>query len=166
MTRNTVMAAIAILCLVALISGALDLYRAFSFVGAAIILAVVASAAIEQNDRELSIAPYTGIVAIFAASFLAGFVGIWLTWEPGQTEYSYAMGVPVPTLAYFAFIWLLPLTASIYYALIFDRIASEEIVDEILDEARSRQRGRSFPLAPEWEDRPPAESERTEVADE
>lgn len=160
------MATIAILCLVALVSGSLGLYRTFSFVGAAIILAVVASAAIEQNDRERSIAPYTGIVAIFAVTFLAGLVGIWLTWEPGQTEYSYAMGVPVPTLVYFVFIWLLPLTASIYYALIFDRVASEEIVDEILEEARSQQQGRSFPLAAERNERPPAESEHTEVADE
>ena len=158
------MAAIGVLSLGALVTASLELYRVFSFVGAAVILAVTASATIERSDRDPNLAPYTGLIGALAAFFLIGLVGIWLTWEPGAgaSEYSYTLGVPTSTLVYYAFIWLLPLTAAIYYSLIFDRIAGEEIVDDIIESARERQRRESFPLAPEQPERTP---DGVEVAD-
>lgn len=149
MTRNTTMIAIGVLSLLALITASLELYRAFSFIGAAVILAVFASATIERSDGDPDLSPYTGLIGALATFFFVGLAGIWLTWDPAGAEYSYVLGVPTPTLIYFGFIWILPLTAAIYYALIFDRIASEEIVDDILDRAREEQQRKSFPLAPE-----------------
>ncbi|WP_440764949.1 hypothetical protein [Natronorubrum sp. DTA7] len=149
MARNRTMGALGVLSLIALITASLGLYRAFSFVGAAVILTVIASATIERSDGDPDFAPYTGLIGALATFFLIGLGGIWLTWEPGTAEYSYVLGVPVSTLIYFGFIWLLPLTAAIYYSLIFDRIASDEIVDDIIESARERQRRESFPLAPE-----------------
>ncbi|MDG5760597.1 hypothetical protein QA600_14770 [Natronococcus sp. A-GB1] len=149
MTRNTTMTVIGVLSVVALVTAALGLYRVFSFVGAATILAVFAVATIERNGSELDLAPYTGLIGILGAFFVAGLAGIWLTWEPGVTDYSYVLGVPTSTLIYFGFIWLLPLTCAVYYSLLFDRVASEEIVEGILEDAREAQRGESLPLAPE-----------------
>ena len=143
------MAAIGVLSLGALITASLGLYRVFSFVGAAVILAVTAAATIERGDGDPDLAPYTGLIGALTAFFLIGLAGIWLTWEPGTAEYSYVLGVPASTLIYFGFIWLLPLTAAVYYSLIFDRIAGEQIVDDIIESARDRQRRESFPLAPE-----------------
>ncbi|SIR80630.1 hypothetical protein SAMN05421809_2315 [Natronorubrum daqingense] len=148
MARNTTMGAIGALSLIALATASFGWYRAFSIVGALIILAVIASATIERSDSDPAFAPYTGLIAGLAVFFFLGLGGIWLTWDPSVTEYNYVLGVPVPTLIYFGFIWLLPLTAAIYYSLIFDRIASDEIVDDILESARARQREESFPLAP------------------
>ncbi|WP_394741992.1 hypothetical protein [Natronococcus roseus] len=149
MTRNTTMTVIGVLSVVALVTAALGLYRVFSFVGAATILAVFAVATIERNGSELDLAPYTGLIGILGAFFVAGLAGIWLTWEPGVTDYSYVLGVPTSTLIYFGFIWLLPLTCAVYYSLLFDRVASEEIVEGILEDARKAQRGESLPLASE-----------------
>lgn len=159
MARNVTMGAIGVLSLGALVTAGIGWYRAFSFIGAAIILAVVASASIERSDSDPDFAPYTGLIGGLGAFFLIGLVGIWLTWDPGVTEYDYVLGVPVPTLIYFGFIWLLPLTAAIYYSVIFDRIASDEIVDDIVESARERQRQESFPLAPEQP------TQATEMAD-
>ena len=149
MTRNATMGAIGVLALGALVAPSLGLYRLYSFVAAAFILAVIASATIERSDRDPDLAPYTGLIGALGAFFLVGLAGIWLTWEPGTTEYTYAIGIPVSTLFYYGFIWLLPLTAAIYYSLIFDRIAGDDIVDDIINSARERQRRESFPLAPE-----------------
>ncbi|QSW98970.1 hypothetical protein [Haloterrigena alkaliphila] len=149
MARNTTMGVIGVLSLGALGTAMLGLYRLFSFVAAALILAVIASATIERSDGDPDLAPYTGLIGALAAFLLIGLVGIWLTWEPGMTEYSYVLGVPTSTLLYFGFIWLLPLTAAIYYSLVFDRIAGDEIVDDVIESARERQRRESFPLAPE-----------------
>ena len=149
MARNVTMGTIGVLSVGALVTASLGWYRVFSFIGAAIILSVIASATIERDDGDPSLAPYTGLIGGLAAFFLVGLAGIWLTWDPGVTEYSYVLGVPVPTLFYFGFIWLLPLTAAIYYSLLFDRIASEEIVEDVIESARERQRQEPFPLAPE-----------------
>ena len=149
MARNVLMGAVGVFSILALVTAAAGWYRVFSFVAAAVILSVVASATIERNGSDLNIAPYTGLVGALGAFFVLGLGGIWLTWEPGVTEYSYMLGLPVPTVIYFGFIWLLPLTAAIYYALIFDRVASEETVEGIIEDAREQQRRESFPLAPE-----------------
>lgn len=162
MARNVTMGAIGALSLIALVTAGLGLYRVFSFVGAAIILAVIASATIERSDGDPDLAPYTGLIGALAVFFLLGLGGIWLTWEPGTTEYSYVLGVPLSTLFYYGFIWLLPLTAAIYYSLIFDRIAGDEIVDDIIESARERQRRESFPLAPE---QPAQSADGVEVTD-
>jgi hypothetical protein len=143
------MAAVGVLSILALVTAAAGWYRAFSFVGAAVILSVIASATIERNGRDPNLAPYTGLIGVLGVFFVAGLAGIWLTWEPGVTDYSFVLGLPVPTVIYFGFIWLLPLTAAIYYALIFDRVADEETVEGIIDDAREQQRRESFPLAPE-----------------
>lgn len=159
------MAAIGVLSLGALVTASLGLYRAFSFVAAAIILAVIASATIERGNGDPDLAPYTGLIGALAAFFLVGLGGVWLTWEPGATEYSYVLGVPASTLIYFGAIWLLPLTAAVYYSLLFDRIAGEEIVDDIIESARERQRRESFPLAPEQPTRSPEVADGGEVTD-
>lgn len=153
------MGAIGVLSLGALVTASLGWYRIFSFVGAAVILAVIASATIERSDGDPDLTPYTGLIGALAAFLLIGLGGIWLTWEPGMTEYNYVLGVPTATLLYFGFIWLLPLTAAIYYSVVFDRIAGDDIVDDVIESARERQRRESFPLAPEQP------SPTTEVAD-
>ncbi|WP_247000750.1 hypothetical protein [Halosolutus gelatinilyticus] len=164
MTRNGTMAVIGGLSLGSLIAASIGWYRVFSYVAAAFIVAVVAAAAIEQNDGDFDVAPYAGMVAALGTTFLIGLSGIWLLWDPGVTEYSYALGLPTSTLVYFAFIWLAPLAVAIYYSLAFDRIAGEEIVDEIIGDARERQRRESFPLQPEGS-RPETEPAATEVTD-
>lgn len=166
MARNVTMATVGVLSVVALITASLGWYRVFSFVGAGVILSVFAVASIERSVSDPDFAPYTGLIGALAVFFLLGLGGIWLTWEPGVTEYSYALGLPTPTLVYFGFIWLLPLTVAIYYALIFDRIASEEIVDDILEEAREEQQRESFPLAPEQPKRTAEATDGGEVTDE
>ncbi|WP_306058294.1 hypothetical protein [Natronococcus wangiae] len=166
MARNVTMGAIGVLSVVALVTASLGWYRVFSFVAAGVILAVFAVATIERSDGDPDLAPYTGLIGALAAFFLLGLGGIWLTWEPGATEYSYALGVPIPTLIYFGFIWLLPLTVAIYYSLIFDRVAGEEIVDDILEDAREEQQRTSFPLAPEQPKRVAEATDGGEVSDE
>lgn len=165
MARNTTMGAIGVLSLGALITASLGWYRVFSFVAAGVILSVIAVATIERSERDPDFAPYTGLIGGLAVLFLIGLVGIWLTWEPGVTEYSYVLGVPIPTLVYFTFIWALPLAAAIYYSLIFHRIASEEIIDDIIESARERQRQESFPLAPEQPTAPAGVADGGEVSD-
>ncbi|MBZ6496560.1 hypothetical protein [Natrinema longum] len=151
MPRNTMMTAIGLLAVGALVTASMGLYRTFSFVAAAFILAVVASASIEHRGSLLE--PYTGLVAGLAGMFVLGLAGIWLLWNPGVTSYTYALGVPRPTLVYFAFLWLAPALAAIYYSLIFDRIGSEAIVDDIISEARDRQQRADLPLTPRRIDR-------------
>lgn len=151
MPRNTLMAAIGLLAVASLVTASLGLYRVFSYVAAAFILAVVASASTEHRGSFLE--PYTGLVGVLAGTFVVGLTGIWALWSPGATGYSYVLGVPAPTLVYFAFLWLVPAFAAIYYSLLFDRIGSETIVDDIISEARERQRGVDLPLKPQRIDR-------------
>ncbi|SEQ04715.1 hypothetical protein [Natrinema salaciae] len=150
MPRNALMTGIGALAVGALVTASLGLYRTFSAVAAVFILAVIASASVEH--RGSSLGPYTGLVAGLAVLFVAGLAGIWLLWSPGVTSYTYALGVPRPTLVYFALLWLGPALAAIYYSVIFDRIGSEDIVDEIITEARNRQRRTDLPLAPQRTD--------------
>ncbi|MEM4781336.1 MAG: hypothetical protein QXG03_07245 [Halalkalicoccus sp.] len=153
MARNTLMTGIGGLSVALLVVGALGAYRVFSYLAALLILAAFAVPAIEANEREWDLAPFTGLIGGLAALFLIGLTGIWLLWEPGATEYSYVLGLPDATFVYFLFLWFLPLLGAIYYSLIFDRIGSVEIVEGILDEARSAQREREFPLAPDQVER-------------
>ncbi|MFC6906342.1 hypothetical protein [Halalkalicoccus tibetensis] len=149
MPRNVLMTGIGGLSVALLVTGALGAYRVFSYLAALLILATFAVPAIEAGERERSVAPFTGLIAGLAVFFLVGLTGIWLLWDPAVVEYSYVLGVPEPTLVYFAFIWLLPLLGAIYYSLIFDRIGGEGIVDDILERARDAQRTEQFPLAPD-----------------
>ncbi|WP_222918933.1 hypothetical protein [Natrinema sp. SYSU A 869] len=151
MARNTLMAAIGVLAAGALLTASLGWYRVFSYVAAIFILAVVAGASTEHRGSFLE--PYTGLIAGLAGMFLAGLTGIWLLWNPDVTSYTYVLGVPMPTLVYFGLLWLAPAFAAIYYSLIFDRIGGEPIVDDIIDEARDRQRDAELPLAPRKIDR-------------
>lgn len=146
--------AIGVLAAAALVTASLDLYRAFSYVAALFILAVVASASTEQRDRGSPFEPYTGLVGTLAVMFLAGLTGIWLLWNPATTSYSYVLGVPSSTLVYFALLWLAPAFAALYYSVIFDRIGGEAIVDDIIGEARDRQQREHLPLAPQHIERP------------
>lgn len=143
------MTAIGLGALAALVLASLGMYVAFSYVAAGFILAVVASAVIEQGDSEASISPYAGMLGFLGLVFVAGLTGIWLLWSPGVAEYDYVLGVPASTFVYFGFIWLLPLLAAIYYSVAFDRIAGDEIVDDIVEDAHVRQRQERFPLEPE-----------------
>lgn len=159
------MAVVGVLSIGALVTASLGWYRLFSYLAAAFILAVVASATTEQNDAAFDIAPYTGIVAALGVAFGLGLSGIWLLWEPGVTEYSYTLGVPTATLVYFGFIWLFPTFVAIAYSLLFDRIAGEAIVDDIIGDARDRQADESFPLEPTRVKRPETDSGTAEVSD-
>lgn len=153
MARNTLMAGIGGISVALLVVGALGWYRVFSYLAALLILATFAVPAIEANERELDLAPFTGLVGGLGALFFVGLTGIWLLWEPGVEEYSYVLGLPEATFVYFLFLWFLPLLGAIYYSLIFDRIGSEEIVDGILAEAREAQREHSYPLTSETVER-------------
>ena len=166
MARNVTMSLIGVLSVGALVTASLGWYRTFSFIGGAIILSVIATSTIERSDSDPDLAPYTGLIGGLGMFFLLGLVGIWLTWDPTVTEYSYVLGIPTPTLIYFVFIWLLPLTAAVYYSIIFDRIASEEIVDDIIESAREEQRRESFPLAPKQPKRSAEVADGGEVTDE
>lgn len=152
MARNALMTAIAVLSAGLLVTAAVGTYRLFSYLAALLILGTIATASIETNDREWSLAPYTGMLAGLAAVFLIGLTAIWLLWDPNAAEItydSYVLGLPVSTFIYFVFLWLLPPVGAIYYSLIFDRIGSEEIVDSILEDAREAQQGADLPLTPE-----------------
>lgn len=149
MVRNTLMAGIGGISIALLVAGALGAYRLFSYLAALFILGIVAVPSIEAGESELSLAPFTGLLAGLGAMFFTGLTGIWLLWEPGAAEYSYLLGLPEPTLVYLLFIWILPLLGAIYYSLIFDRIGSEGIVEGILHEARKAQEREALPLAPD-----------------
>jgi hypothetical protein len=149
MSRNVLMSAIALLSLGALVATALGTYRVLSYIAALLIVGVVASSSIERGDREFDIAPYGGLVALLGATFLVGLTVIWLFWTPGQTAYTYLFGIPQATLAYLLLIWLAPLLGAILYSLRFPAIGDDDIVDDIMQRARSAQEGRRLPLVPE-----------------
>lgn len=151
MPRNALMVVIALLAVGALISASLEFYRVFSYVAAAFILAVIASATTEH--RRSLLGPYAGLVAGLAGTFFAGLTGIWLLWNPDVTSYSYVLGLPTSTLVYVVLLWLVPAFAALYYSLRFERIGGEVIVDDIIYEARDRQRDADLPLAPQRIDR-------------
>lgn len=166
MTRNATMGVVGFAAVVSLVLASLGRYMAFSYVAAVFILGVVASAVVERGDRELTTAPYTGILGWLALVFVSGLTAIWTLWSPGVSEYEYVLGVPVATLAFFGFIWLLPIVAAVYYSVAFDDIAGERVVEDIMAHARRHQRRTDYPLAP---DRPTETGDRevddTEVTD-
>lgn len=146
------MGVVALASLVALVLASLQMYVAFSYVAAAFILGFVATAALERGDSELSLAPYTGIIGWLAVVFVVGLTAIWLLWSPGTSDYVYVLGIPAATMAFFVFIWLLPIVAALYYAVTFEDIAGEDVVDDILTSARDHQRRGQYPLAPDRAD--------------
>lgn len=149
MTRNTIMSFVAFLAIASLLTAALGFYRVFSYLAAVFILAVFAVAAIERDDRELNLAPYTGLITGLAILFGVGLTGIWLLWSPGMTDYTYLFGLPQSTVVYMLFLWLLPLLGAVYYATtVFERTANHETVTEIMDEAQQAQRHEDLPLSP------------------
>lgn len=144
--KRGVMGLTAIAAICAIITASLGWFRVFSFVSALLILLVI-GIPVAGNSRGSLFEPYTGLIVILGLSFAAGLGGIWLTWDPSVTEYNYVLGIPVPTLIYFAFIWLIPTFSALYYAFVFDKVASEEMVDDIIEAAREHQREQNFPLA-------------------
>ncbi|RJT06175.1 hypothetical protein [Halococcus sp. IIIV-5B] len=149
MARNRIALAVGILSVAALLVAALGLYRVFSYLAGALIVAVLPLAAVERGDRELDIAPYTGLVAGLGLLFAVGLTGIWLLWEPGTASETYVLGVPQSTFVYILFLWLLPLLAPVYYAVsVFSDTANEDLVADVMDDARQAQREGDFPLAP------------------
>lgn len=149
MSRNVLMSAIGLLALGALVATALGTYRILSYIAALLIVGVVASSSIERGSSEFDIAPYEGLVALLGGTFLVGLTVIWLLWTPGQTEYTYLFGIPQATLAYLVLIWLVPLLGAILYSFRFPAIGGDDIVDGIMQRARSAQDGRRLPLVPE-----------------
>lgn len=147
MSGNKLMAVIAALAAGALVTASLELYRVFSYVAAGFILTMIATASIENRDS--SFAPYNGLIGGLAIMFLVGLTGIWLLWNPSVTSYNYTLGMPRAMLVHVLFLFIAPALWSIYYALIFDRISGEQIVEDIISEARERQQGRNLPLEPE-----------------
>lgn len=147
--RNKIVSAVGVLAVAALVVAALGFYRVFSYLAAALIVGVLPVAAIERGSREFDLAPYTGIVAGLAVLFGIGLTGIWVLWNPDVTSYSYVLGIPRSTFVYILFIWLLPLLAPVYYAVsVFDDTANDELVSEVMDDARRAQRDADLPLAP------------------
>lgn len=147
--RNKIVSVVGILATAALIVAALGFYRIFSYLAAAIIIGVLPVAAIERGSQEFDLTPYTGIVAGLAVLFAIGLTGIWVLWNPDVTNYSYIFGIPQSTFIYILFIWFLPLLAPVYYAIsVFGDTANDELVSEVMDDARQAQRDADFPLAP------------------
>ncbi|WP_227353246.1 hypothetical protein [Haladaptatus salinisoli] len=129
-----------------LIAAATGVYRVFSYLAALLIAVVFGVASVERNDGEFDLAPYGRLLIGLGAIFVTGLTVIWLSWHPGVSEYTYLLGLPVPTLAYVVFIWLLPILGAFYYALVFPRIGDEELVDELMTDVRRAQRTGEFPL--------------------
>jgi hypothetical protein len=165
MARNTIMAVIGTLSVALLVAAAMGTYRVFSYLGAVFILTTLASASVERADGEFDLAPYTGLVAGLGVLFLIGLTGIWLTWSPGTTEFTYVLGLPTSTFFYVLFLWALPLLGAIYYSVVFDRIGGEAVVEAIMSDARAAQSDGSFPLVPRRVESPPDRSERGEPTD-
>ncbi|WP_433627575.1 hypothetical protein [Halomicrococcus sp. NG-SE-24] len=145
--RNKVMGVLALLAAGLLLSAATGTYRAFSYLAAFFIAAVLGTASVERNDGELDLAPYSWLVVGLGAVFVTGLTIIWFTWRPGTTEYTYVLGLPVPTLAYVVFLWLLPILGAVYYALVFPSIGDEQVVDDIMSEVRQVQGTGRYPLS-------------------
>ncbi|MWG36175.1 hypothetical protein GQS65_17065 [Halomarina oriensis] len=142
------MATVGVLSVAALVTAVGGTYRAFSYVAAVLIVSVVVGASVERGRREFDLSPYVGLGAGLLATFLAGLTTIWYFWTPGSGEFTYVFGVPSATLSYLVFIWILPLLGAIYYAVLFPEIGSDDVVDDIMAEARDAQSERRYPLTP------------------
>ncbi|GAA0225489.1 hypothetical protein ACFFQF_10280 [Haladaptatus pallidirubidus] len=141
------MGTIAVLAVALLVAAATGMYRAFSYIAALFIVANFGVASIERNEGELDFAPYSPLLLGLGAVFTIGFTIIWLQWNPSVTEYTYVLGLPIPTLAYFGFLWLLPILGAFYYAFAFPKIGSDDVVDDIMTDVRQVQRRKRFPLS-------------------
>ena len=142
------MTPIGLLSVAALVAAVVGSYRVFSYVAAVLIVSVVVSASVERGASEFDLSPYAGLGVGLLATFLAGLTAIWLLWTPGSGEFTYTLGMPQSTLAYLVFIWLLPLLGPVYYAFLFPAIGSDEVVEDILDEASDAQSTGRYPLTP------------------
>jgi hypothetical protein len=141
------MGALGLLAAALLVAAALQAYRVFSYLAVGLLVGSIGVASIERNANELDVSPYNGLVVGWAAVFAAGFTGIWLLWTPSVTSYSYVLGLPTSTLVYVVCIWLLPILGAFYYAFVFPEIGEDDVVDDIMEDAREAQRGRNLPLA-------------------
>ena len=149
MARNRIVSVIGVLAVATLVVAVLGFYRVFSYFAGAVIVAVLLVAAIERGPREFDVAPYTGLVAGLGILFAVGLTGIWLLWNPGSTSEAYILGLPQSTFVYMLFLWVLPLLAPVYYAVsVFDETANDDLVADVMDDARRAQRETDFPLAP------------------
>lgn len=150
MPRNRFMTGLGLVALAALLAAAAGAFRAFSYLAAILIVGTVASSSVERWGSEFDLAPYGGLAAGLLATFVVGVTAIWLLWTPGQTEFTYVLGVPSSTLAYLVFLWILPLFGTVYYALrLFPTVGGDDVVEEIMAEAREAQSRERYPLAPE-----------------
>ncbi|MFC7154217.1 hypothetical protein ACFQPA_01945 [Halomarina halobia] len=149
MPRNAYMIGLCLVALGLLGTAVIGEYRLFSYLAALLIVGVVGASSIERAGREFDLGPYTLLLGWVLGTFVVGLSAIWLLWTPGQTEYAYALGLPQSTLAYVVFIWLLPLVGAVYYSVLFPRIGGDDVVDEIMAEARTAQSREAFPLSPE-----------------
>ncbi|WP_101294335.1 hypothetical protein [Halegenticoccus soli] len=149
MPRNTVMGALAALSVGLLATAAVGMYRAFSYLAALLIVGVIGAASVERTSSELDLSPYNGLVAGLTLTFVVGLSGIWLLWNPTTAEYTYVLGLPVSTLLYVVFIWIIPVLASFYYAFVFSSIGGDDVIEQITDEAARAQRDADLPLAPQ-----------------
>ncbi len=143
------MVGLGLLTVALLVAAVAGQYQVFSYLAALLIVGVVGASSIERGRRELDLHPYTGLLGGLLLLFLIGLTGIWLLWTPGQTEYTYVLGVPRSTLFYLVFIWVLPLLGAVYYAVLFPVVGGDEVVSDIMTEVRSHQSREEFPLAPE-----------------
>ncbi|WP_227374876.1 hypothetical protein [Haladaptatus halobius] len=141
------MGIVALLSAGLLIAAATDVYRVFSYLAALLIAVIFCAASIERNDGEFDLAPYGRLSVGLGAIFMTGLTIIWLSWHPGVSEYTYLFGLPIPTLAYVVFIWLLPILGAFYYAFVFPQIGDEELVDDIMADVRRVQRTDELPLS-------------------
>ncbi|UPM43118.1 hypothetical protein [Halocatena salina] len=142
------MSVIALLGGCLLLTGSVGRYRLFSYVAAVFIVAVLGTASLERNDSELDLAPYSRLVLGLGTIFFIGLTGIWSSWHPGTTDYTYLLGLPTSTMTYVVFLWLLPILGAVYYALVFPSIGSDQIVDDIIRDSRRAQRTAQYPLVP------------------
>jgi hypothetical protein len=150
MARNKIMWVALILSVGLLVTAVIGAFRAFSYLSAALILAMFATAAIEHAERELDLAAYAGLIALFAILFGIGITGIWLLWQPGMSNYTYILGLPQSTFVYMVFLWLLPSLGSVYYAaVIFPKIGNDETVNKIMTDAQQAQYNEEFVLSTE-----------------
>ncbi|MFC5973016.1 hypothetical protein ACFPYI_16910 [Halomarina salina] len=148
MPRNTLMATVGVLSVAALVTAVLGTYRVFSYVAALLIVTTVVASSAERGVRELDVSPYAGLGAGLLVTFVAGLSAIWLLWTPGSGEFTYTLGMPQATLSYLVFIWILPLLGAVYYALLFPAIGGDDVVDDIMAEARAAQADGRYPLTP------------------
>lgn len=148
--NNKVMLAVALFATAFLVATVFESTVALSYISVFFILSVFTVAAVESNDRELDFSPYGGIIVSLGVVLLLGMTGIWLTWNPGMdaVDYTYVVGLPIPTAIYLFFIWFLPFFITIYYSIApFDETINDDIIDSIIDDAQTAQTTSEFPMA-------------------